>query len=245
MAREKKIVKIVREEAEASGFRAFRLDGQEDFLFHKRCENCGIVYLGSATAEIRKGKVVYTFMDNEYGNVAELVDAFEKHNATLPYPSPCYDPMYRNAARVEMKVDYYLNDVLGLERCMDKGICYFVKNPYKVELIRICVELSDEDNDAGGFKGEITRSMGFSSYRSVKFSTEEEFIDGANSIIASEMLCTAEMAVKVLDNRLGATKFDNVEFTKIDMYTFRTYVTNEKEHIIQLLENALKTLKGE
>lgn len=245
MAREKKIVRLVREEAEASGFRVFRWDGQEDFLFHKFSENYGLVYLGSATAEIRKGKVVYTFMDNEYSSVEELVDAFEKHNATLPYPSQCYDPMYRNAARVEMKVDHYLGEVLGLERCMDKGICYFVKNPYKVELIRICVELSDEDNDAGGFKGEIIRSIGFSSYRSVKFSTEEEFIDGANSIIASEMLCTAEMAVKVLDNRLGATKFDNVEFTQIDMSTFRTHVTNEKEHIIQLLEDALKTLKGE
>lgn len=245
MAREKKIVRLVREDAEILGYHSSRLEGQDEFLFHKFSENYGLVYLGSATAEIKKKKVVYTFMDNEYNSVAELVDAFEKYNMTLPYPSQCYDPMYRNAAKVEMKVDYYLSEVLGLEGCIDNGkSIYLLKNPYKVELIKIQVDLSDKDNDNGSFKGEIIRSMGFSAYRSVVFSTEKEFIDGVNSIVASEMLCTATMTVKVLDNRLGTTKFDNVEFTQIDMSTFKTYVTNEKEHLIQLLEDALNTLKS-
>lgn len=183
----------------------------------------------------------YSFRGDYYTTVAELIQAMEAYNKTLPFDAEIYNPSYRKNCMVEMALHDYLNG-LGFKMSWGeyKGSIYYIEDAYGQRICTIQVEVK-EDTTAGRISRLIPNS---DKWTDAPFTDLDSAIGAVNSILSMYCLSINAITINVL-NALTESRASQVLDITFDVKKLSVYKEDAKKKTIEHLERELKRLKGE
>lgn len=189
-----------------------------------------------ATVEIDNVHGKYIYLSEGYKSVEDLSDAIDKHIETLPYYHGYYDPYYKKSYVITKIMDDYLKE-LGFVfdwnlRGDDEGK-YVLKNRYKETVFALSYHVDDDTI------GRIYRYIGEHSFITSEFNGIEEAIGSINSMMVDLLLETSNY-ISIL-SKLTNSRNNNLKKTTLE--GFNIVVEEQKDTLIEKLENELKKLK--
>lgn len=203
-------------------------------------------FLGTIYYNSKKQEVI--FNDVVYNNIIILMKALFDWAFGLPWCSDYYDPTYRVGYKEKYIIRDYLK-ALGFESAItnDWKAERFTLKGHEPYFGQIYIDISitvDDDATTGTI---IQHSTIKDDWRwiSESFSDLDEAIGKINSLIEPQILCTSAWGISQHNKLNDRRKKLNGYFNKFDFKTFETYTESTKDILIEKLENALKTLKGE
>ncbi len=184
----------------------------------------------------------YVFNKRRYDSVEELSKAIDEYIVTLPFYWGNYDPSYRESHFMEICIREYM-ERLGYERRLwdyntpYKNGHYVIKGIYGEVVSEWGIEV-DFDKSTG----RIYKFLGQFKWIENKFDGLEDAIGAINAIIAPECYRKGGVMLTVLEkmtfNRVGSVSLGSVSGLSVSM-------EDQKQRIIEKLEEELKRLKGE
>lgn len=190
-----------------------------------------------ATVEIDNVHGKYIYLSEGYKSVEDLSNAIDKHIETLPYYHGYYDPYYKKSYVISNIMNDYLRE-LGFVfdwdfRGGDEGK-YVLKNHYKQPIFTISFSVDDNST-----VGRIYRYIGEYSFVTSEFKGIEEAIGSINSMMVDLLLETSNY-LSILSK---LTKSRNNNLKKTTLEGFNVVIEEQKNAIIEKLENELTKLK--
>lgn len=182
----------------------------------------------------------YVFNNDYYAEIADLIEAMDKYNATLPFSPEVYDPTYRKSAQIEMAIHDYLTNI-GFEEASDEPTYakYKISDDYGHKLITILVKV---DFDTSG--GKVQRPINDDSWQECPFSDLDSAIAACNSILAGYFSVVQAQMANAL-GKLTSSRAALVLDKTFDWKTLTTYSEDATQKAIEQMEDELKRLKGE
>lgn len=184
----------------------------------------------------------YVFNKRRYETVEELSKAIDEYIVTLPFYWGNYDPSNRESHFMEICIREYM-ERLGYEL-----ILFDYKTPYK-DGHYVIKDLWGSVISEWGIKVDFDKSTGsiyklLNDFRWIenKFDGLDDAIGAINAMLIPECLTKGGSMTSVLENmtssRAGSVSLGSVQ-------GFSVSVEDQKQKIIQKLEEELKRLKGE
>lgn len=183
----------------------------------------------------------YSFRGDYYTTVAELIQAIESYNKTLPFDAEIYNPSYRKHCMIEMALHDYLES-LGFKMSWGvyEGTTYYIEDAYGQRICTIQVEVK-EDTTAGRISRLIPNS---DKWTDALFTDLDSAIGAVNSILSMYCLSINAITMNVLNALTNARAAQVLDVT-FDVKKLSAYKEDEKQKTVEHLEKELKRLKGE
>lgn len=195
---------------------------------------------------ISSDKKQYAFNDKYYKDVESLVAAMDAYNATLPFDSDIYCPIYKNSYRIEIALYDYLES-LGFTTDRWTGVRHgtrYIKNDCFGQCIcDLTVWVKDETTE-----GVITRNI-LTPDKSKEFTTDSPFADldsaiaSVNTILATYVASIDAAAMNIL-NKITHSRSALLLDTTFDVRNLSKFVEDGRMKMIEVLEKELEQLKG-
>lgn len=183
----------------------------------------------------------YSFRGEYYTTVAELIQAIEDYNKTLPFDAEIYNPSYRKNYMVEMALHDYLKG-LGFKKSWERydGTIHYIEDSYGQRICTIRVEVKEDTTT-----GIVTRLIPNSDkWTEAPFADLDSAIGAVNSILSMYCLSINATATALLDGLTNARASQILDVT-FDTKSLAVYTEDAKQKAIERLEAELKRLKGE
>lgn len=183
----------------------------------------------------------YVFNGRRYDSVEDLTKAIDKHIVTLPFYWGNYDPSYRESHFMEICIREYMES-LGYElRLWDyntpyKGH-YVIKGVWGEVISDWCIEV-----DFDKTTGSIYKFLGDFRWVENKFDGLDEAIGAINAMLIPECLTNGGAMTSVLE-KMTSERAGSVSLRSVQ--GFNVHVEDQKQVLIEKLEEELKRLKGE
>lgn len=184
----------------------------------------------------------YVFNKRRYETVEELSKAIDEYIVTLPFYWGNYDPSNRESHFMEVCIREYM-ERLGYEL-----ILWDYKTPYK-DGHYVIKDLWGSVISEWGIKVDFDKSTGsiykfLNDFRWIenKFDGLDDAIGAINAMLIPECLTKGGSMTSVLD-KMTTVRSGSVSLASVQ--GFSVSVEDQKQKIIQKLEEELKRLKGE
>jgi hypothetical protein len=191
---------------------------------------------------ISTDKKRYSFNDNYYKDVESLVKAMDDYNATLPFDTDIYCPIFKKSYRIEIALFDYLES-LGFEREWGGERRYFKNDCFGQCICDLTVQVEE-----GTTKGVIRRSIITSDEYRIQF-TDSPFTDldsaiaSVNTILATYVASVDAAAMDIL-NKITHSRSALLLDTTFDVRTLSKFTEDGRMKMIEVLEKELEQLKG-
>lgn len=207
-------------------------------------ESGGLSFFFSVEVTPSRKKSVL-FNGKSYNDVDVLLDDVEAYNKTLLFPSRTYDPQYMAWANETARIHWYLTKKLGMETNYES---YSFKNMFGETIMSINYVMDyDYGRGKDSTSGRLYRNIGQSCSRCIciNFTDAEDAVRQINSLVASEVITSINDNFEVLERFTGS--FGSLSNAKVE--SIETLLAGKEikyaDKVIPILENLLKSLKGE
>lgn len=211
-------------------------DNSGEYLVYERPNGNGLSFF--ATVKTKPKKKTLFFNNKEYDNKEELLSDIAQYNSTLPYPIHTYDPFSRKSYITDIRISWYLKDVLGFQKEKDDwNISKFsLKNNEGKELTSISYELPwDLDDDTT--HGTIYKRFDGGLLTSAEFDNEDEAVNIINSFVIYDIGISFSKVIEVMNNFKGG--FSNLK--NANTYKTNNIIDAEKVDTLKLLKEKLQS----
>lgn len=184
----------------------------------------------------------YVYNQKRYDSVEELSKAIDDYIVTLPFYWGNYDPSYRENYFMERCIREYM-ERLGYElKLWDyhtpyKHGHYVIKGIFGEVISEWGIEV-----DFDKTTGRIYKFLGDFRWVENKFDGLEDAIGAINAMLIPECLRTGGVMTTVLE-RMTTVRSGSVSLGSVN--GFNVHVEDQKQKLIEKLEEELKRLKGE
>lgn len=184
----------------------------------------------------------YVYNKKRYSSVEELSKAIDEYIVTLPFYWGNYDPSYRESWFVERCIHEYM------ERLGYESMLWEYNTPYKhghYVIKGIFGEVVSEwgiEVDFDKTTGRIYKFLGDFQWVENKFDGLEDAIGAINAMLIPECLRTGGVMTTVLE-KMTTSRSGSVSLGGVN--GFNVLVEDQKQKLIEKLEEELKRLKGE
>lgn len=184
----------------------------------------------------------YVFNGRRYDSVDDLSKAIDKHIVTLPFYWGNYDPSYRESHFMEICIREYMES-LGYElRLWDyntpyKNGHYVIKGVWGEVISDWCIEV-DFDKSTGVIYKFIDRYT----WTENRFDGLDDAIGAINAMLIPECLTKGGAMTTVLE-RMMPNRARTASLGSVD--GLNVHIKDQKQVLIEKLEEELKRLKGE
>lgn len=227
---------------EALNDRFYLLEMTDGINMYDKTKHGTQSYNGAWVANISILNGCYVYRDKEYKTVEQLVEAVEAYNATLPFNPEYYNPTYRKNVFISLCCTDYMKE-LGLKRTWagsgDSDV-YVYADPQDPNKNMFSIEVRTDDMKE---TGKVMKWHSDSSWSEIEFDGLDAAIAAINSMLSIDALIQASSAVKILGAMTSARYDGEMVHKQFNTKTLQIYTTNERDHLIELLEKELENLK--
>lgn len=191
---------------------------------------------------ISTDKKLYSFNDEYYKDVESMVKAMDDYNATLPFDTDIYCPIFKNSYRIEIALFDYLES-LGFEREWGRRERYIKNDCFGQCICDLTVQVEE-----GTTKGVIRRNIITSDEYRIQF-TDSPFTDldsaiaSVNTILATYVASVDAAAMDIL-NKITHSRSALLLDATFDLRTLSKFTEDGRLKMIEVLEKELEQLKG-
>ena len=184
----------------------------------------------------------YVFNKRRYDSVEELSKAIDEYIVTLPFYWGNYDPSYRESHFMEICIREYM-ERLGYERRLwdyntpYKNGHYVIKGIWGEVISDWCIEV-DFDKSTGVIYKFIDRFT----WAENRFDGLDDAIGAINAMLIPECLTKGGAMTSVLE-KMTSSRSGTASLGSVD--GLNVLIKNQKQVMIEKLEEELKRLKGE
>lgn len=195
---------------------------------------------------ISSDKKQYAFNDKYYKDVESMVKAMDDYNATLPFDTYIYCPIFKNSYRIENALYDYLESLgftTNYEMNSTRGKRYIKNDCFGQCICDLTVWVKD-----GTTGGVITRNI-LTPNENKMLATESPFEDldsaiaSVNTILATYVALINAAAMNIL-NKITHSRSALLFDTTFDVRKLSKFVEDGRVKMIEVLEKELEQLKG-
>ena len=194
------------------------------------------LYLGKFYLSTNGDK--YSFNNEYYTSVEDMVGAMEEYNKTLPFDSEIYNPLFKKSYMIECALHDYLTS-LGFKMYWHDCRHYELRDAYMQTLCHVVFDVKD-----GRTTGKIKRLITEDRWTEAPFDGLDSAISACNTILATYCASINAIAMNVL-NALTNSRCTSMLDMTFDLNSLSVYTEDAKQKTIEHLEQELKRLKGE
>lgn len=224
---------------DAFGDRYAVLEHNGGYLVYDKERQAKYAYIGKFYLSTDDGGYVYH--EDRYSTVESLVSAMDAYNATLPFSSEIYDPVYRKHVMIEYALHDYLIS-LGLEfqwgRGDGKWSVYLLKDTYRETICEIAFMVNEDTTT-----GTVMRALRGDKWVESSFTDLDSAVGAVNSILAASLSMINAKVSGVL-SAMTASRSSEILNKTFDVRQMSTFVEDGKAKAIEYLEKELRALKG-
>lgn len=180
----------------------------------------------------------FSFNDNYYKTVEELVTAMDEWAKTLPFNVEIYNPIYRSNYKIECAIHDYLKS-LGFEMSWEHNTdVYILKDHYGREICSFFIEVEEDTT-----KGVIRHYVASDRWVETPFTDMDSAIGACNIMIVSYCGVMNAQLTKLLSTLTASRQATMLDKT-FNMRKLTITIEDAKAKTIKWLEEELERLKN-